>query len=135
MAVAPKAIVLAVAGVLVVGGAFVAAPFIGDAMSQPLAAEAGIIGGAVEFSVNASGETYGSPINDAVPQLIVTMADDGELGYVRVSELDRQRSAAKSTMNADAVFSVKVYETDGVSIIGTFTVTADTPNPRDGFNN
>ncbi len=135
MAVAAKTIVVTVAGVLVVAGAFAAAPLLGDALSQPLAASAGVAGDPVEFRVNASGETYGSPINDNVPQLVLTKADDGDFGYIRLSEFDRQRNAAKSTTNPDAVFSVKVYEADGVAIIGTFTVTADMPSPRDGFNN
>ncbi|MDO9590820.1 MAG: hypothetical protein Q7J04_06730, partial [Microcella sp.] len=61
--------------------------------------------------------------------------DDGDIGYVRVSELDLARNSAKSTTNRDAVFSVDVYQSDGVTVVGEFTVTAETPGARDGFNN
>lgn len=135
MGVAPKTILLVVAGLAVVGGGFVAAPLLGDAFTESVAPSTAILGESVEFAVNANGETYGSPVNDTVPKLILTLADDGDIGYVRVSELDLARNSAKSTTNPDAVFSVDVYRSDGVTVVGEFTVTADTPGARDGFNN
>jgi hypothetical protein len=135
MAIAPKTIVLVIAGLVVVGGGFAAAPLLGDAFTQSVAPPTEILGATVEFAVNDNGETYGSPINDAVPQLILALADDGDTGYVRVSELDLARNSAKSTTNPDKVFTVDVYESDGVTVVGVFTVTADTPGARDGFNN
>lgn len=135
MAIAPKTVGLIVAGLLVVGGGFVAAPMLGDAFTQSVAPPTEILGESVEFAINANGETYGSPVNDTVPQLILTLADDGDTGYVRVSELDLARNSAKSTTNPDKVFTVDVYDSDGETVVGIFTVTADTPGARDGFNN
>lgn len=135
MAVAPKTIVLVVVGLAVVGGGFAVAPMLGDAFTDSVSPSTQILGGPVEFAVNANGETYGSPINDSVPKLMLTLSDEGDVGYVRVSELDLARNSAKSTTNPNAVFSVKVYLSDGETVIGQFTVTADTPGPRDGFRN
>lgn len=85
--------------------------------------------------MNDAGETYGSPVGGSVPKLIPARSDAGDIGYVRVSELDQQRNLAKSTTNPDAVFAVDVYEVDGETVIGSLTVTAETPGARDGLNN
>lgn len=135
MSIPPKTIALIVGGVVVVGGAFALAPTLGDQFSASIAGDTEIVGAPVEFSVNATGETFGSPIDGTVPDLIVARSDGGEIGYVRVSELDLERNAAKSTTNPDAVFAVDVYESDGTTVIGELTVTADTPGARDGLNN
>ena len=135
MATSAKTILLVAAGLLVVGGAFAAAPLVGDAFTESVAPSSSILGDAVEFEVNANGETFGSPINDRVPKLILTRAEGGKIGYVRVSELDLARNLAKSTPNPNAVFTVDVYQSDGVTVIGIFRVRPDTPGPRDGFNN
>lgn len=135
MSIAPKTIALIVGGVVVVAGAFIAAPALGDLFSAPLAGDGAVLSDPVEFEVNAAGETYGSPVGGSVPNLIPARADSGDIGYVRVSELDQQRSLAKSTTNADAVFAVEVYESDGTTVIGELTVTSDTPGARDGLNN
>lgn len=134
VAITPKTIVLVVAGIVVVGGSFVAAPLVGDAFTQSLAPSGQIMGDPVEFGVNASGETYGSPLNDRVPDLILTRAEGGKTGYVRVSELDLARNAKRSALDPNAVFDIPVYESDGMTQIGTFRVMDDTPSPRDGFN-
>ncbi len=135
MAVAPKTIAMLVGGVLVVGGGFVLAPTLGDMFTQSVAPTTGVMGDDVEFAVNESGETYGSPIDGRVPELIVARAEGGKTGYVRVSELDLARNANRSTVDPNAVFTIDVYESDGVTTIGIFRVTDDTPGPRDGFNN
>ncbi|MBX9472560.1 hypothetical protein [Microcella sp.] len=135
MAVSPKTIVLVVVGLVVVGGGFVAAPALGDAFTQSVAPPADILGDDVEFAVNANGETYGSPINDRVPDLILTRAEGGKIGYVRVSELEHARNVRSSTADPNAVFDIDVYESDGETTIGIFRVLDDTPGPRDGFNN
>lgn len=70
MAIAPKTIALAVGGLVVVGAGFAVAPILGDVFTQSIAPSSEILGGPVEFAVNANGETYGSPINDQVPDLI-----------------------------------------------------------------
>ncbi len=129
-----KTIALIVGGVVVVGGAFVAAPVLGDLFSASVSGNSSIAGDEVEFSVNDAGETYGSPVGGSVPDLIPALADEGVIGYIRVSELDLERNLAKSTTNPDAVFAVDVYESDGTTVIGTLIVTADTPSGRDGLN-
>ena len=135
MAIAPKMIAMIVGGVVVVAGGFAAAPAIGDLFTQSVAPSTAIVGEPVEFPVNENGETYGSPINDRVPDLIVTRAEGGKTGYVRVSELDLARNSSRSNPDPNAVYNIDVYEADGVTTVGTFKVTDDTPGPRDGFNN
>jgi hypothetical protein len=135
MSIAPKTIAVTVSGLVVVVGAFIAAPALGDMLAPSLAGnERVILGDAVEYGVNAAGETFGSPVEGTVPKLIPAMADEGIIGYVRVSELDHQRNLAKSSTNAEASFQVKVYESDGTNVIGSLAVDKDTPGPRDGFN-
>lgn len=135
MAVAPRTIALIVGGVIVVGGAFAAAPLIGDLVDQSAAPPSTIVGDPVEFAVNENGETYGSAINDRVPDLILARAEGGKLGYVRVSELEFTRNLVRSDPDGDAVYTIEVYESDGVTTVGTFRVLDDTPAPRDGLNN
>jgi len=135
MAVAPKTIALIVGGVVIVSAGFALAPTLGDLFTQSVAPSSEILGGPVEFAVNANGETYGSPINDRVPDLILTRAEGGKIGYVRVSELEFARNLRSSTPDPNRVFDIEVYESDGVTVIGNFRVLDDTPGPRDGFNN
>lgn len=123
-----------VGGLVVVGGGFAVAPILGDLFTQSVAPTSEILGAPVEYPVNDAGETYGSPVDGSVPDLIAARSDDGVIGYVRVSELDQQRNLAKSTTNPDAVFAVDVYESDGVTVVGSLVVTKDTPGARDGFN-
>ena len=66
---------------------------------------------------------------------IPTFADNGELGYVRVSELDQERNLARSSADPEATFAINVYASDGETVVGELTITKDTPGPRDGFNN
>ncbi|RZT60676.1 hypothetical protein EV140_1190 [Microcella alkaliphila] len=130
MKITPKAIALTAVGVLVVGGAAVAAPMLGDSFTASVAPTAAA-GGPVEFAVNANGETYGSPLNEQVPDLILTQAEGGKIGYVRVSELNHARNVRKSSTNPNKVFDIPVYESDGETKIGVFRVLDDTENPRD----
>ncbi len=134
MAVAPKVIVMIVGGVLVVGGAFAAAPAIGALIDESATPAATIIGDPVEFAVNENGETYGSAIKDRVPNLILARAEGGKIGYVRVSELEFTRNLVRSDPDPNAVYQIDVYESDGETTIGTFRVLDDTPGPRDGLN-
>jgi hypothetical protein len=126
MAIAPKTIALTVGGVL--------APILGDVFTQSVSPSMEIMGGPVEFAVNANGETYGSPVNDQVPDLILTKAEGGKIGYVRVSELEFARNLRSSNPDPNEVIDIDVYESDGVTVIGNFRVLVDTPGPRDGFN-
>lgn len=127
----PKAIALTAVGVLVVGGAAVAAPMLGDSLTASVGTTSAAAGGPVEFAVNANGETYGSPLNEQVPDLILTRAEGGKIGYVRVSELNHARNVRKSSTNPNKVFDIPVYESDGETKIGVFRVLDDTENPRD----
>ena len=135
MAISPKIVLLVVGGFVVVGGAFLVAPILGDAFTQSVEPSREILGEPIEFAVNANGETYGSPINDRVPDLILTRAEGGKIGYVRVSELDFARNVRSSTIDPNAVITIDVYESDGVTTIGIFRILVDPPGPRDGFNN
>ncbi len=137
MGIAPKTMVImsAAAGLVVVGGAFAAAPVLGNAFDSSVAPASQILGEPLEFAVNENGETYGSPVNDRVPDLILTRAEGGKIGYVRVSELEHARNLRSSTVDPNAVFDIDVYESDGETVVGIFRVLADTPGPRDGFNN
>jgi len=135
MAIAPKTIAMIVGGILLVGGGFAVAPALGDAFTTAVAPSDEILGGPVEFDVNENGETYGSAINDQVPDLIVARAEGGKLGYIRVSELEFTRNLVRSDPDPNAVYQIDVYESDGETTIGTFRVLDDTPGPRDGFNN
>jgi hypothetical protein len=132
VAIAPKTVAAIVAGVVVVGGGFVVAPMVGDAFTASVAPNTAVAGGPVEFPVNANGETYGSPLNDQVPDLMLTRAEGGKIGYVRVSELDLARNARKSSTNPNRVFDIPVYLSDGETRVGVFRVVDDTGNPRDG---
>lgn len=132
VAVAPKTIALIVAGVVVVGGGFIVAPMIGDSFVASAGSTAAVAGEPVEFPVNEAGETYGSPIDGQVPDLMLTRAEGGKIGYVRVTELDLARNARKSSTNPNAVFDIPIYESDGVTTIGIFRVLDDTGNPREG---
>lgn len=127
----PKAIALTAVGVLVVGGAAVAAPMLGDSLTASVGTTSAAAGGPVEFAVNANGETYGSPLNEQVPDLILTRAEGGKIGYVRVSELNHARNVRKSSTNPNKVFDIPVYESDGETKIGVFRVLDDTENPRE----
>lgn len=135
MQFSPKAIALTAVGALVVVGAAIAAPTIGDMLAPPAQAGQTVVGADVEWATNAAGETYGSPVGGEVPDLIPTFANNGELGYVRVSELDQARNLARSSSDPEAVYPIDVYEPDGATVVGELAVTKDTPGPRDGFRN
>lgn len=67
---------------------------------------------------NKNGETYGVDSADAKPDLIVATATNGEVGYIRRSEHD----AAVARVGSSTVVEIPVYENDGESVIGSFTV-------------
>lgn len=93
-----------------------------------------------KYGVNASGETYGSAMTassaDEEPDLIAAQAANGEIGYVRKSELDRaagsdiQTPAEAAAWNRErqannakgATLSVPVYAKDGKTVIGRFVL-------------
>jgi hypothetical protein len=84
------------------------------------------------WGVNASGETYGVSNQQGTPDLIAVVIDQGKTqGYVERRELDCASGGdVKSPAEAltwDAAsqnrnISIPVYESDGVTVIGSFTV-------------
>lgn len=71
---------------------------------------------ATPLAKNANGETYG--VNDGVniPDLVHVSLDDGTQGYIRQKEVDAVEAQGDSRK-----FEVPVYQSDGKTVIGTFT--------------
>lgn len=65
------------------------------------------------WGVNASGETYGVPNDNGVPDLVAAQATNGEDGYIRDSELWEIEGC------------IDVYKSDGTTVIGLFPNGAD----------
>lgn len=81
----------------------------------------------VPLAVNDNGETYGVDSAETPPDLIRAQATNGEVGYVRRSELDAgagplPTSPAEAAVYEPEPYSVPVYEHDGVTVIGEFDV-------------
>lgn len=128
-----KIVVGAVVGVIAVIGLVIAGPAIGDSLFGTTSAQTSATGsgaGAVEYPVNENGETYGSANGSQVPDLLAAPTDDGQIGYVRVNELELARNVAGSIESGERI--IEVYAADGVTVIGEFTVTKDMPGPRAG---
>ena len=91
------------------------------------------------WGVNAQGQTYGVENGDGTPDLVAVQATNGRRGYAYATELN----GPQPTSPADALAhqepdydgrDVPVYESDGVSRIGTFHVWGagrDDPPPGD----
>ncbi|WP_238009023.1 hypothetical protein KZZ52_20805 [Dactylosporangium sp. AC04546] len=86
---------------------------------------------------NASGETYGSAAEawspDQEPDLILVMFGRGQQGYVKKKDLDPPKftnphdAIEWSRQNASKPAQVlTVYESDGMTAIGTFTLSKET---------
>lgn len=88
-----------------------------------------------EWNVNGNGQTYGIENEFGSPDLIAAVATNGRPGYVTRTELDEATGATaarafKSPEEALAwqeerrgkIFEIPVYESDGVTQIGTFRV-------------
>lgn len=83
------------------------------------------------WGVNASGETYGVTNQQGTPDLIAVVADQGNTGYVEESELNcagggdvasPAEALAWDKVSQNRNVSIPVYESDGVTVVGTFTV-------------
>lgn len=83
---------------------------------EPIAAQ-------TAYQVNDKGLTYGSlaaaPLIGNEPDLVGVITDNGEEGYVFLSELD---AASMSSLDGDAVTSIKVYDRNAETSIGEFTL-------------
>lgn len=75
-----------------------------------------------ESGVNELGMTYGSGLTEGKrPDLIYAIGDDGNFGYVRATDLDGPANLEEA-QNYEPIGSVPLYDKDGVTVIGTFTI-------------
>lgn len=84
------------------------------------------------FATNAAGQTYGIDGSNRHPDLIAALATNGRQGYINAKEqaaADPCRSpknpaaAVKCTDdNSGKTFTIPVYESDGTTKIGVFTI-------------
>jgi hypothetical protein len=93
------------------------------------------------WGVNANGQTYGVSNQQGTPDLIAVVVDQGKTqGYVEQRELNCASGGDVKSLSEAATWNetsknrnitIPVYENDGVTIIGTFTVGSATgPNVR-----
>lgn len=78
----------------------------------------------VPLATNARGQTYGTGAEGLRPDLVATIATNGRLGYVLRTEWEPPMpttSRSPVTSNPPAR-TIPVYESDGVTVIGEFTV-------------
>ena len=88
-----------------------------------------------EYEVNENGETFGTGADAKYPEdepdLVAALGDNGIEGYVRKTELDgetpstpeeaiRLQEERKAKGNPPRI--INVYESDGVTVIDTFTI-------------
>lgn len=81
------------------------------------------------YPTNENGETYGPDVwesTDPPPDLILVIADDGQEGYIRKTEVDDGVTTLEEAANYNPGRRiVNVYLHDGTTIIGTFTLGGD----------
>ncbi|MCM1133413.1 MAG: hypothetical protein NC340_08075 [Ruminococcus flavefaciens] len=86
-----------------------------------------------EYGINANGETFGNCLDvmyvEDEPDLMAAIGDNGTEGYIRRTEADGEMPAnpeeAVRMMQERATAPprvINVYESDGVTIIDTFTI-------------
>lgn len=86
------------------------------------------------YGVNENGETFGNCLEviyvDDEPDLMAAVGDNGIKGYVRKTELDGEKPAnpeeavrmqEEREKNGNPPMVINVYESDGVTVIDTFT--------------
>jgi hypothetical protein len=92
--------------------------------------------GTSTYPTNASGETFGSALAAtslaSEPDLILTTASNGQVGYMYKTDLQAadgsnvnslQQAAAWDAERASVSEVITVYAEDGVTKVGTFTIT------------
>ena len=93
------------------------------------------------WGVNASGETYGVSNQNGTPDLVAVIINQGSThGYVKESELNcaaggdvasPAEAVAWDRVSQNRNVSIPVYESDGVTVVGTFIVgSASGPNAQ-----
>lgn len=91
-----------------------------------------------EYEVNENGETFGTCLDviypEDEPDLMAAVGDNGRKGYIRKTELDDDEMAKCETpeeavriqeereKNGNPPRVINVYESDGVTVIDTFTI-------------
>ncbi len=86
------------------------------------------------YPTNANGQTYGSAVGASLsnpPDLILTYASNGQIGYVYSSQLSASSGANVTTPSEavawDAIRNriqvIPVYAVDGTTVIGNFSIT------------
>lgn len=129
-----KTLVLAVAAAVVgvAGGVALGIAGIGVAMPAYGAADVRSADSAGEqvYQVNEAGQTYGqAPTVDGaeMPDLLSAWGNDGTLGYVLFSDLGMEPARSideieEANRRSEEKYTVPLYESDGKTIIGEFTV-------------
>jgi hypothetical protein len=75
-----------------------------------------------ELKVNEYGQTYGPDVLGSV--LVEVISDQGEIGYVYREDLEiTEANTINEALQNEEVCRIKVYENDGRTEIGTFTLT------------
>lgn len=88
----------------------------------------------LEYSVNEAGRTYGSGSGRDIeeqPDLVLVEGNDGVVGYVYTDDLwGKEPSSIEEALegNSELPRDIPVYESDGVTVIGTFTIGAGKPS-------
>lgn len=85
---------------------------------------------AEHYGINANGDTYGSSAwatgTADEPDLILAESDDGKIGYIYADDLDvgapESPEKAAEWCEEHKDYTINVYESDGETIIGEFTV-------------
>ena len=102
---------------------------------------------APEYNTNSSGETYGSALiaisPESEPDLILAVATNGTVGYLRKTELDIATGAVAAESFAspgDALRwqntvgaqdrTLDVYAKDGITVVGRFVVAGEATQSR-----
>lgn len=85
----------------------------------------------LEINVNENNEIYGSEYfleqYDIHPDLISAIGDNGNEGYVKATDLEEPEpnslaDAVKYQKNLQSERKINLYENDGITVIGTYTV-------------
>jgi|GEM_PF-6853076 len=76
-----------------------------------------LTGNIITYPINQSNQTYGTLEKDyPYPELVRVTANNGKEGYVYATELFQ-------TVNGNEKKNIKVYQFNGVDVIGDFTIT------------
>ena len=77
-----------------------------------------------ELQTNKNGLTYGPDALGA--DLIEVISNDGKLGYVYREDLEvSERNNITDALNSSGQFTINVYDCNGETVIGTFTLGKD----------